>query len=340
MSCDLCKPTVKIIKIRDSSTSNLRSHLKTHHPLEHANLGSRSCTSISTTTKKRKFLPNVANEEQPTITECFQKQTKYDKRGSRHKDITSSVTNLIAGAMLPFDLVERKEFRDLLQKLDSRYELPSRNHFSKIAIPQLYTQMKESVMSVFKDESLKVSCTTDAWSSCTMEPYLSLTVHYINKDWKLETHCLRTIYMPESHTGENISNMLRDILREYGLQVSSVVSFTTDSGSNMVKACKELGVPRIPCFGHILHNAITSSLKKHDEVSKLFSLCRQIVSTFSHSFKMKSELGRIQKDLDLPQHKLVGDVATRWGSKFKMIERIHEQKLALSQLLLSGRSTA
>ena len=41
--------------------------------------------------------------------------------------------------------------------------------------------------------------------------------------------------------------------------------------------------------------------------------------------------------MDLPQHKLISDVATRWGSTFEMVSRIIEQQQAISAVLAEDR---
>ena len=40
------------------------------------------------------------------------------------------------------------------------------------------------------------------WSSGKTEPYLALTVHFVNKEWVLQSHCLQTIFVPQDHTAE------------------------------------------------------------------------------------------------------------------------------------------
>ena len=43
---------------------------------------------------------------------------------------------------------------------------------------------------------------SDVWSSLTMQPYLSLTVHFIDVNFVLHAKCLSVCYFPESHTGK------------------------------------------------------------------------------------------------------------------------------------------
>ena len=95
-----------------------------------------------------------------------------------------------------------------------------------------------------------------------------------------------------------------------------------------------LGVPRLACVGHILHNAISKSLDK-DEINKVVKRCRRIVSLISASTSYRMNFVKLQQELQLPDHQLILDVCTRWMSKHKMLSRISEQLPALSQLFLN-----
>lgn len=95
---------------------------------------------------------------------------------------------------------------------------------------------------------------SDLWSSRTSEPYLCLTIHFI-EDWKLCSACLQTTYFPQDHTGDLIAQGLRDLLEYWGLKEENMTCMTTDSGTNMVRSL-ELNSWTLPCFGHRLHLAI------------------------------------------------------------------------------------
>lgn len=300
--CDLCRPLIERVKTKDSSTSNLWSHLKNHHPLEYSSLNSKS--TITTTPKvqstalavtaseadtltpsaKRRYINTAPNQAQPRITEAFERHTKYSSESRKYKVITEKLTTMFAKLMLPFNIIDELEFRDFCKELDSRYELPNRKFLSAKAIPQKFNEVKSRIMGELKLAS-SISLTTDGWSSNNTTPYLSLTGHFLSEDWKLKTYCLRTIYMPESHTGENIASMIRSILAEYDIHISIVTSITTDSAANMKKACTELDTVRLPCFGHILHNSINNAIKAEEKVTQMVKVCRNIVTAITSSFK-------------------------------------------------------
>ena len=109
---------------------------------------------------------------------------------------------------------------------------------------------------------------------------------------------------------------------------------TTDNGSNILCAARShLVWPYLTCFGHNLHLAIGNSIKDDSRVQRALGVCRKIVTAFSHSWKKKRDLSLAQTTLDLPQHSLVSDCVTRWGSQQKMVERILEQEPAIRHVL-------
>ena len=83
-----------------------------------------------------------------------------------------------------------------------------------------------------------------------------------------------------------------------------------------------------------------AATKDDSRVQRALGICKKIVTTFSHSWKKKRDLGKAQVKLGLPQHSLVTECATRWGSKQKMLERILEQEAAIRQVLSGDRKTA
>ena len=88
--------------------------------------------------------------------------------------------------MLPIYTSEKEGFHRLVDTLDPRYEIPSAKYFSNVAIPALYEKTRERVAAEITSAHY-FSSTTDMWSSSTMEPYLSYSVHFIDNDWVLQS---------------------------------------------------------------------------------------------------------------------------------------------------------
>ncbi|CAI5682842.1 unnamed protein product [Oreochromis niloticus] len=232
--------------------------------------------------------------------------------------------------MVPISTVEQEGFIQLLKTLDRRYQLPSRKYFTREALPKMYTEVRQSLAAQLTKVS-HFALTTDMWSSRTCEPYMSVTIHFM-EDWELKTACLQTSYFPQDHTGEHIAEALQDVLKTWKLNPTGLVAITTDNGANIVKAVQLNKWPRIQCFGHRLHLAIGHAMDDA-RITRDISLCKKVVSSFSYSWRKRRELAEVQIQLGLPSHQLLTEATTRWGSRLVMIERVLEQERALSKVL-------
>ena len=107
---------------------------------------------------------NPKRQDQPSIAESLEKSLPYSHQSKRWKDLNKAVAYFICKDRLPIYTMEKEGFRALLRTLDSRYEVPSRVHFSNSIIPELYASTKGRVAQLLS----KVKCfagTTDLWSS-------------------------------------------------------------------------------------------------------------------------------------------------------------------------------
>ncbi|XP_058616584.1 uncharacterized protein LOC131530377 isoform X2 [Onychostoma macrolepis] len=248
-----CKMCRRVVPTSSGNTSNLFHHLKQFHPIEHSESQkmrhhkSLSQQRVPQTTPPSSSPTPVVSKEKP-MQQTIAAFMPYDKQSKRHKDITKAVTNFFAKDMMPFTTVEDVGFRKMISIINPRCELPGRKYFSRAAIPALYGEVRERVEEQLKSVSY-FATTADLWSSRTSEPYLSLTVHFIDQDWKLVSLCLQTVYFPEDHTGESIA-------ASWGLREDRQVCITTDSGTSIIKAAELNRWTRLQCFGHRLNSAI------------------------------------------------------------------------------------
>uniref|UniRef100_A0AAR2J935 BED-type domain-containing protein n=1 Tax=Pygocentrus nattereri TaxID=42514 RepID=A0AAR2J935_PYGNA len=300
--CKLCK---KAVAVKESSTTNLFHHLRTNHRKDYEEY--EKLREIAVIDKPETTNVSGKTHTQQSLTEAFNKKVPYNKKGSRWQEITDAVTYYIAKDMVPIQVVERDGFKQLLNTIDSRYKLPGRKYFSQTVA--------------------HFSTTADLWSSRTSEPYLSLTAHFIDEFWQLQSYCLQTSYFPEDHTGELIAQGLQDALASWSLREDRMVCMTTDSGANVVSALRINKWKRLPCFGHRLHIAIDRAI----------GVCKKVVGAFSNSWKKKKKLADAQEQLKLPEHKLITESPTRWGSRQCMIERFLEQEKAIRHVLAEDK---
>ena len=203
--------------------------------------------------------------------DAFVKNNLYSQGSTKWKSLTNSMTHCIAKDILPIRIVEKEGFKALVKNLDPHYKLPS----------DLYSKTRASVESqISKTEYF--AATTDIWSSNTMEPYLSYTLHYVSR-LADKNYCLEMLYLPQDHTGINIADALETILESWNLKSEQQVCIMTDNGSNMVAATDRLGWDHLSCFGHNLNLVVTNALKDETRVTRAIAVCKQVVQHFAHS---------------------------------------------------------
>lgn len=97
----------------------------------------------------------------------------------------------ITKVMVPIYIIEKPGFIKMLHTADPRYKLPSNKYFKYVCIPWMYSETCDKVSEQLEKAS-SFSMTTDLWSSRTIQPYMSLTAHYVDAKWKLQSFCLQT----------------------------------------------------------------------------------------------------------------------------------------------------
>jgi hypothetical protein len=323
----VCRECCKVVPAKGGNTSNLFWHLKEHHSALYA--------EISPISRKGECSRN--GKSQQTLENAIARSTKYSRDSPQHKDITRAVAYHIGKDGVSLSTVESAGFKHMINKLNPKYDLPSRKYFSQQAIPALYIEVHDCLLSELKQVS-HCAITTDLWTSCSTEPYITVTIHYINSDWELKSACLQTVALLKDHTGQNVADCLMEIFANWEINPNKIVAATTDNGSNVVLAFELLQILRISCFGHNLHLCAKKGLDSTG-IQRALSRCHSVVSLFNRSWKKTRDLKEKQQVLDLPQHKLKRDVSTRWGSTYEMLDRIIEQQQAICAVLAEDRKT-
>ena len=86
----------------------------------------------------------------------------------------------------------------------------------------------------------------------------------------------------------------------------------------------------IGCTIHTLQLVIKDCIMTQRVVNDILARCRRIVGYFKHSHLAVERLRSIQKQLNLPDHRLMQDEPTRWDSTYYLLDRLVEQHRAIS----------
>ncbi|CAG8832724.1 16953_t:CDS:1, partial [Racocetra persica] len=71
-----------------------------------------------------------------------------------------------------------------------------------------------------------------AWSSCTNQAFLSVTLHWINDQWQMQCILLDFIPLHERHIGYFLAETLFNLIEDFGLG-KKILSMTANNASNM-----------------------------------------------------------------------------------------------------------
>ena len=185
--------------------------------------------------------------------------------------------------------------------------------------------LSEDIDHIFSSGG-SMAFTTDMWTDdYKQRSYTTVTGHYI-EDWKLRNRVLITEEYDSAHpkTAENLRQQLNEIFLGYGLghQRLEKVIFTTDKGSNIISALKDLD--RIDCINHVLNRVIVQCFEEaHSpkDVSELISTVKELVR-FVKKNSFQNLLPTTLKQCN----------ATRWNSIYNMLKSVLDNFEELQKL--------
>ena len=198
-------------------------------------------------------------------------------------------------------------------------------------LPNHYVSVRERLERQLKEVET-CSLTTDFWSSCNTDSYITVTCHFVTSSWELKSCVLATYQVHMSHTAENIAVELKKIADGWGI-ANKICCIVTDSAANMLAAARLTGWRHLPCFAHTLNLIVQEATDKDEELSELRCKCRSIVTYFKQSLNAKDKLSEVQKQIGGEEKKLIRDVVTRWNSSYYMYERLIEEYQAVNTTL-------
>ena len=171
--------------------------------------------------------------------------------------------------------------------------LPSRRKLSeyvgKVA-QNLKGQINETIASAVERQAICFSA--DMWSCAnTKDKYLDISIQYFEEDWTLKNGQMAMIHFPERHDHVNIREKIDGILMEIPNLDKSQCIFVTDSGANIVKACRDYYV-HYRCLAHRYSTALTigyeSACKESSLLDSVERDTNSLIGYFNHSEKNKN----------------------------------------------------
>ncbi|KAK3924520.1 Putative AC transposase [Frankliniella fusca] len=250
---------------------------------------------------------------------------------------------LVAVHGRPFEMMNDAAFQDIIQPYLSSFPARERFAVNDGSIRTMVQEEAARLRSYIKNElsgrllSLKVDS-----SKKDGRPFFGVNAQF-SKDGEIQLRTLAVRELFVCQTAENLKESVLSILDMYDINITNLVSFTSDNGQNMLRAADflrsvqeelqnaidedqddlDLAVDQggvtldsVKCAAHTLQLAIVDdSIKKIESVGELFAKARVAVK------KLRSETYRkkLKKAfLPVPVH----DNDTRWNTSYAMLESL------------------
>ena len=235
VTCQICSRRLAY----HGGTSNLREHLVRIHPKEF----------------------NPRQKSKPASLEQFLSRTTCS--AIRGKRITELISEMVARDLRPAATVKGEGFQALLNFIEPGYKIPSDTHIANI-VRQRYEATKNALTVKMKKEFAFTAFTSDIWTSCANDAYISLTGHFIDSAWNMTSCVLATNPFPGHHTAVNIVEKFKEITGVYNFQQAQLVALVHDQASNMRLSGEmiedELDCESLSCAAHRLQLCIEDGL--------------------------------------------------------------------------------
>jgi BED zinc finger len=313
--CKLCRVD---IGYRGGSTSSLWKHIENKH--SHAVMQKLQCRPIAEV--------NSTGSSPCTVSGMFAKTSITTARSEK---VTDLIVRMIAKDTLAISFVEGEGFRELMAYVEPAYQVPCAKTVKR-RLKNLHDAAKNKVRE-FLEQTPTVALTTDCWTSGATENYIALTAHYIcQKSFTMASWVLTTQEFEGRHTGVNIREKLQEIMCDWGVQdKTTIMVHDNASNMNLASSLSDKWNP-LGCSAHHLNLAVSHSLEKSG-INSVVESASRLVSHFKHSALASNSLSKQQDRMNIQRKKLMSHCKTRWNSAFDMLQRLQENRWAVSAVL-------
>ncbi|XP_007952931.1 zinc finger BED domain-containing protein 4 [Orycteropus afer afer] len=259
------------------------------------------------------------------------------------KKITSLIAEMIALDLQPYSFVDNVGFNRLLEYLKPQYSSPTPSYFSRTAIPGMYENVKQVILSHLKEaESGVVHFTSGIWMSNQTREYLTLTAHWVTFASSVrprceDHHCSALLDVSQidcDYGGNSIQKQLECWWEAWVTSIGLQVGITVTDNPSIGKTLSEGAHPSVQCFSHTVNLIVNEAIKSQRMVQNLLSIARKICERVHRSPKAREKLVELQREYALPPHHLIQDVPSKWNTSFHMLERLIEQKRAVNEVAI------
>ena len=265
-----CNTCGKEYVCKGGTTSNLINHLKSKHKELHEQYLEET-TAKSTTAGKRHAEDNLHPKmKQRKLVDCI----PDEKLNMANSD---AIIDFLADAGVVFNVVGLDSFKRLMEIVNRRIKLKHPNTYSKMVKVKAdgIRQDLLDIITAVKGDLTCVGFTTDMRTSCAGHPFMSLTCHFIDKDWELHHWTPYVSPFPARHTSKNMALGLDTMLEELELDSSLWELFVVNDNASNIK----LGIKLTKHLKQYLYCIHTLELGVKDTFKKVVGMTSVLTKT-------------------------------------------------------------
>ncbi len=120
------------------------------------------------------------------------------------------------------DIVDSKHFQDFVASFGRNFPIFGRTTM-RTRILELATAIELKVKQKLAKHTGKFSYTTDIWTSPSQVPFMAITAHYVDHEWKLRNVVVAFGNIQGSHTGRAIADFFDEV---FFLFLKKIANFT------------------------------------------------------------------------------------------------------------------
>ena len=173
----LCNACGKSYTCKGGTTSSLWNHMKASHKEIMAQID-----AVKATKKRPADEPASKPAKQVKLTDCIPESAE-----SLNKALDEALVELFADSGIAFRVAGLKSFEKVLKVANKRIKLKDPRTYSRMTKLKA-KEIKEEILEIIEAVKGDLNCcgfTTDMWTSAAGDPFMSLSLHFIDKDWVL-----------------------------------------------------------------------------------------------------------------------------------------------------------
>ena len=187
--CNDCKTE---LACNGGTTSGLKNHLKSKHKDQYQQFSNATPVRLNPSTGLKRKAEDDLVSQQPKMKDRKLEDCIPQSQAALDKAFTDAIIDFLADSGVAFRVVGLASFDKLMKIANKRIKLKDPRTYSrlmKIKAAEIKKDILEIIAAV-KGDLTCVGFTTDMWTSAAGHPFMSLTVHMIDKNWVLHRFVL------------------------------------------------------------------------------------------------------------------------------------------------------